>query len=145
MRITRRKLRRLIESAMCESNMFSSEQRAAQVQGLNALIDDAKKVDAEFRATRDDVHQRPLQDQWDYIEVLLKDTGMNVNPPKELSIHRVVDAEEGEVLASYLTYDQAVAYGRGLAMVPADASGRKASTPVVDDRGNLYYVYQDHY
>jgi len=139
MRITKRKLRILIESLINDVSI---------VQKLNIAISDAKKAEEEFRATRDDVHKQPpeyIENTWGQIDELILGLGMNENPPKELSVHRVVDPEEGEILASYLTYDEAVAYGRGLGMVPTDESGRKVSTPFVDDRGNLYYVYPDSY
>ena len=160
MQITRKQLKRLIVSSINESekvesadqaalhpqNMFTPEQRKKMVNGLNELIAAAKKNDADFRATRDSVHQRPPEDEWNYIDGLLKDIGMDVNPPKELSVHKVVDGQEGEILASYLTYDEAVAYGRGLAMVPVDGfNGRIVSEPVPAESGNLYYVYQDQY
>ena len=160
MQITRKQLKRLIVSSINESekvesadqealypqNMFTPEQRKKMVNGLNELIAAAKKNDADFRATRDSVHQRPPADEWNYIDGLLKDTGMDVNPPKELSVHRVVDGDEGEVLASYLTYDQAVEYGRKRRMIPVDRfDGNKADTPVVADDGTVYFIYSDQY
>lgn len=116
------------------------------IQKLNSLIAAAKQKDDAFRKTRDDIFHQPPKDDWAQIDMLIDSLGMNINPPKELSVHKVVDGQEGEILASYLTYDEAVAYGRGLAMVPVDGfNGRIVSEPVPAESGNLYYVYQDQY
>ena len=139
MKVTRKQLRRLIESSINDASI---------VQKLNTLIADAKNMEEEFRATRDDVHKQPpkyIEDTWTQIDELVLGMGMNANPPKELSVHRVVDADEGEILASYLTYDEAVAYGRGLAMVPVDGfEGEKVDVPIADNRGNLYFRHYDY-
>ena len=98
MKITRKQLRKLISESM-----FTSEQSQQIIKNLNSLIFDAKNMEEEFRATRVDVHKQPpehIQNTWEHIELLINSLGLDRQSPKEASIHYVVDAEEGEILAS---------------------------------------------
>ena len=139
MKITRKRLRKLI----IESLGDTTNDMMLIIQNLNSLIFDAKNMEEEFRATRVDVHKQSpehIQNTWEHIELLINSLGLDKQSPKEASIHYVVDAEEGEILASYLTYDQAVEFGLGLGMVPVDGfEGQQTNVPGQEGR-RLYFA-----
>ena len=140
MKIPRLKLRQLIENFILKEMNDNS----GIVKNLNTLISDAKQKDEEFRINRQDVHQQPPKDDWVQIEMLVDSLGFNNNPPKELSIHSVVDAEEGEILADYLTYDQAVQFGHQQRLVPFDGFEGYRSDLSRKKGRSLYFVYADY-
>jgi len=137
MRISRLKLRRLIENFVLRE--MNSD--ADIVNNLNTLIHDAKQREIEAREASEELYYDHPSDDYDQIEILVSSLGFNQNPPKELSIHYVVEAEDGEVLASYLTYDQAVEFGKRKRLIPVDGfGGKQVAIPVVADGRNIYFI-----
>ena len=52
--------------------------------------------------------------------------------------------EEGEILANYLTYDQAVQWGFNQRMIPADSEGNKMTEPIAYGR-SVFFIYNYSY
>ena len=101
MKLSRKQLRMILLREMNDN--------AAAIKNLNYLISVAKQQEKEARAASGEIYYDHPSDDWDYIEFLVSSLGFDVNPPKSLSIFSVVD-DDGEILKSYLTYDQAMKY-----------------------------------